>query len=424
MTDRTIALILVLGVALSWGGCDGGDRGVGDDPALPPTGLVAVQVVPATQVSPSSALAEIADVAVSISGPEMVPMEVSLPWDADDGEARGQIRVPQGIDRQFVVEALDGDSNPLFRGEVTADVEAGTTTSVRVHLWPLSAGVELEIGIENPARGLGTLWGICYGPFRSGQSPHTGVYPSEAEVAEDMALLAGRVERIRLYSSTQIHREIPRLAADEGLQCWAQAWIDTDAVTNEDEIAALIAIGQEDGAEVLIVGSEVLLRGDMSPAELIALIEHVRSETPDIPVTYNDTVQQLIDNPDVVAACDLVLANSYPYWEAVPAQRAVGHVAGEYERISAAYPDRRIVIGETGWPSGGPDHGRAVPDPVNQRRFLTGIVEWTRSEGVELLYFSYADEQWKVRDEGAVGAHWGLFNADRTMKSEIRRVWY
>ncbi len=421
--ERVTVLILLLVAIVGCVGCGGGGGvGPGGD-----TGLVALRVVlavPTARMNTSAAVADIAAITVDISGPEMETMSVSLTWDADSAEARGHFDVPQGIDRLFEVRAVDADEEVLFAGQTISDVEAGATTSVTVDLWPVSADVEMEMGIANPSPGLGTLWGICYGPFRPGQSPRIGVYPSEEEVAEDLAILAGRVERIRLYSSTHIHREIPRLAADAGLRCWAQAWLDQDAASNEEEIEALIAVGQEGHAEVLIVGSEVLLRGDMSAPDLIALIERVRAAVPDVPVTYNDTCQELLDNPEVVTACDLVMFNSYPYWEAVPPGEAVAHVARDYDRIAAAFPDRRLVIGETGWPSAGADNGLAIPDPVHQRRFLTGLVEWARSRGVEYLFFSAFDEPWKAAIEGTVGGNWGLFNSDRSMKTEIRRVWY
>jgi exo-beta-1,3-glucanase (GH17 family) len=425
MKGRAIASALAVVVMVACAGCGGGETG--EAPAAEDAGMVSLRVVLGTgvaQVAPSAAVADIAEVTVGVTGPEMKEMTASLELHPAAGEATGTLEVPQGIDRTFEVEALDADGNALFAGENVADIEAGRTTSVTVHLWPVSAEVGMQIGIENPAPGLGVLQGLCYSPFRPGQSPHTGVYPSEDEVIDDMTLLADRVERIRLYSSTHIHRQIPRLAVAAGIECWAQAWLDADAPSNEDELQALIAIGQEGNAPVLIVGSEVLLREDMPPADLIAAIERVRAAVPDVPVTCNDTVQELIDHPEVVAACDFVFCNSYPFWEGVPAPDAVEHVAADYDRISAAFPDQRIVIGETGWPSGGSDNAAAVSDPVNQRRFLTGFVEWCRSREVEYFFFEATDEDWKVRDEGSVGDDWGLFETDRTMKTEIRRVWY
>lgn len=421
MDSWTILKLMALVVLVCATGCGG--PGNNDSPGM---GLVTLRVVLAADTAgvTTCSAADIVGITVRVSGPEMEPLSVPLAWEPGSSEAAGHLEVPQGIDRLFEVEAVDSAGVALFAGQAVADIEAGAATVVTVDLWPTNGQVQVDVTIGNPAPGLGVLSGLCYGPFRDGQSPNTGVYPTQAEVAQDLALLAGRVERIRLYSSTHIHREIPRLAAEAGLGCWAQAWIGSDAAANEEEIQQLIAIGREGNAEALIVGSEVLLRQDMAPEELIALIERVRAAVPGVPVTSNDTCQVLIDNPELVAACDLVTANSYPYWETVPAQDAVAHVAREYERVCAAYPDKQVVIGETGWPSAGASNGVAVPDPVSQRRFLAGFAQWARSRGVQYLYFSAFDEAWKATGEGAVGAHWGLFNADRTMKTEIRRVWY
>jgi len=421
MAWLSAAAIAVVGSLLA-AGCGGG--GPGQDLQF---GLVSLRVVlpsSAAQVIPRNAADQIADVTVEVSGPEMDPTTYSLEWDPGAGEATGTIEVPQGIDRVFDVTALDADGVELFAGRTTADVEAGATTSVTVHLWPVSAQVTVDVGIENPYPGLGRLDGLCYGPFRAGQSPNQGVFPSQEEVEEDMQILADRVQRLRLFSSTHIHRNIPRLAGEAGLACYAQAWLDNVEETNREEIDALIAIGQAGEAEALIVGSEVLLRGELSADQLIGYIGEVRAAVPELPVTYNDTFQVLLDNPNVVAACDLVLANFYPFWEGVHIDRAIGYLSSQYERITAAYPGKQVVIGETGWPSGGGDHALAVSDPVNQRRFLTEFVTWARSREVEYFFFEAFDEPWKASVEGSVGAHWGIWDADRAPKAEILRVFF
>ena len=41
---------------------------------------------------------------------------------------------------------------------------------------------------------------ICYSGFRDGQSPDDGVFPSEAEILEDLQLLEGHLDALRVYA--------------------------------------------------------------------------------------------------------------------------------------------------------------------------------------------------------------------------------
>jgi GPH family glycoside/pentoside/hexuronide:cation symporter len=65
------------------------------------------------------------------------------------------------------------------------------------------------------------------------------------------------------------------------LECWPGAWLSKFPKSTEDEIQALIDIGNKNHANcpVLIVGNEVLLRRDLTEDELIADIQLVKKKT-------------------------------------------------------------------------------------------------------------------------------------------------
>jgi hypothetical protein len=73
-----------------------------------------------------------------------------------------------------------------------------------------------------------------------------------------------------------------------------------------------------------------------------------------------------------------------------------------------------MVLGETGWPTEATT-GAAVGSPENQARYLKDLHAWARKEGLDYWFFTNVDEKWKG-NEGAVGAHWGMYNSDRTPK--------
>ena len=77
---------------------------------------------------------------------------------------------------------------------------------------------------------------------------------------------------------------------------------------------------------------------------------------------------------------------------------------------------KRIIVSETGWPNIGSALHGAEPSTVNAMRYFINAQQWSNEDGIEMMYFSSFDESWKVGDEGDVGAYWGIWDKDGTLK--------
>ena len=196
------------------------------------------------------------------------------------------------------------------------------------------------------------------------------------------------------------------------------AWISADRQRNEREIEALIKLAREGMADVAVVGNEVLLRGELSEAELLALISRVRAAVPDeVPVGCVEAYFQFLEKPALVAACDVLLANCYPFWEGAPIDLAAQYLRRMHGLVKAAAgEDKPVIVSETGWPGKGQAVGAAVPSPEHAMRYFVDVQQWGRSEGIKLFYFSSFDEPWKLDQEGEVGTQWGLWDKDERPK--------
>ena len=247
--------------------------------------------------------------------------------------------------------------------------------------------------------------GVNYGPFRDGQSPIAGSYPTIEQMQDDMPILKKMVNYIRTFSVSHGLEHIPELADEAGLKVVPTAWIGKDASTNDTEIANLISIvNQNDNVVFVSVGSEALLRGDVTKDQLIAYIDQVKQSI-SLPVTTAEPWHIWRDNPDLADAVDLILVNVYPYWENQHIDNAVSYVFQRYNEIKEKYPDKRIIIGEAGWPSNGERRGDAVPSLANQKKFIQGLMVKSFEEEVDFFLFEAFDESWKREIEGEVGAH-------------------
>lgn len=273
------------------------------------------------------------------------------------------------------------------------------------------------------------IQGIAYSPFRDCQSPNRRVYPTEAQIREDMALLKHMGNAIRTYALQDIQSEIPVWAIDAGLRVSAGAWIDKDRDINEVEIKALVDLAQRVELESVIVGNEVLLRATehasetepppVTEDELLEYIARVRSQV-NVPVTTAETWHILKQHPRIVEAVDYVMVHIYPYWEGVPVEAAAQRAIERYREVQQLSPGKKVVIGETGWPAAGPIVGAAVPNLENQRRYMREFLALAQQEDIEFYYFAAFNELWKT--EGGAGPYWGFMDPDRRNKFDIQSV--
>ncbi|MCP4536168.1 MAG: hypothetical protein GY832_03390 [Chloroflexi bacterium] len=290
--------------------------------------------------------------------------------------------------------------------QVRLDVSPGINWSI--------ADLEAE-WIEIPA----LIQGVAYSPFRDCQNPNTGVFPTEQEIREDLTMIQHMGNAIRTYSATGTQKSIAFLAQEAGLRVSAGASLGPDLEENEKEIANLIELAQMVDLESVIVGNEVILRRDLTQEQLIGYIQRVKANV-DVPVTTAEIESIFLESPDLIESVDYLLVNIHAYWDGQAIENAARYVIDRYQAIQEASGGKRVVIGETGWPSSGPVRGSAVPRPENQYRFLHEFLILAQQKDVEFYYFTVFDELWKT--EGGVGPHWGVMYADRRNKYNLQSL--
>lgn len=261
------------------------------------------------------------------------------------------------------------------------------------------------------------MHGLCFSPYGSMQAP--GSTLSHQQIRNRLCIISSNTDWIRTFSCTQGNEAIPGLAKELGLSTLVGAWLGKDRAKNELEIANLIEIAAAGHADLVAVGNEVLYRGDMEEHELLANIARVREALPGATIGYVDAYYEFVNRPALTDACDVILANCYPYWEGCHADYALIYLKGMYEQALRAGSGKQVIITETGWPSDGTREDAAQPSIENAMRYFIDTMQWSREEGIEMFYFSSFDEDWKVGDEGDVGAYWGIWDTHGKLKYQI-----
>lgn len=259
------------------------------------------------------------------------------------------------------------------------------------------------------------VYGFAYSGYQEGQSPLEKTYPNTAQLTHDIKLLKKLTNRIRIYAALENSEVIP-LAAKEGMSVIAGAWINQDNYANDREIAALKEkILYYDNIEEAIVGNESLLRNDISIEDLIVYLDAVRDAT-DVPISTAEPWHIWLKNPELVKHVDYIAVHLLPYHEGVPVDEAAKYAVERYQELMLAYPRKRIVITEIGWPSSGPTIGASVASEVNQARFVREFLAENAGKEYDYYLMEAFDQPWKFNIEGWAGAYWGMFDAKRVQK--------
>ncbi len=268
----------------------------------------------------------------------------------------------------------------------------------------------------------GKLRSVSFAPFRDGQSPLTQIFPSAAQIEEDLAALAPQVAGVRTYTSLEGLQVVPELARKHGLQVTMGAWLSSKLEKNEAEIASLIDLANRhpDVITRVIVGNEVLLRRELTPEQVAGYIDRVKAAVKQ-PVSYADVWEWWLKYPQIADHVDYLTIHLLPYWEDVPAgvAGATERIRSSYRIIAQRFPGKPILVGETGWPTAGRSRGAAVPGLVNKAVFVNGFVRMAAQEGFDYNVIEAFDQDWKAKLEGTVGGHWGLYGSDRVAKFSL-----
>ena len=261
----------------------------------------------------------------------------------------------------------------------------------------------------------GQLSSVSYAPFAGNVNADEGGQARAEQIRSDLAKLAPLTRSIRLYSSTGGVELVPPIAADFGIRVTVGAWIDKNADRNEREIKSAIALAKHNSnVKSVIVGNETIYRADQTVPELIKKIKRVKRAT-NVPVSTGEIWNVWLEHPELVSAVDYIAAHILPYWEGVSADHAANQAILIYDKLRQAYPGKRIVIAEFGWPSAGYNLKDAEPGRLKQAEVLREFVSQARAYGIEYNIVEAIDQPWKVF-EGGVGPYWGMFDAARHPK--------
>jgi exo-beta-1,3-glucanase (GH17 family) len=288
----------------------------------------------------------------------------------------------------------------------------------------VAAWAWLGAAVEMPASPLGPgekIQCVSYAPFRGNQDPFGPDVPIDPrQIEEDLVRLKPLTDCIRTYSVDHGLDQIPEIAGRHGMKVMLGLWLSSVPDLSRHQIETAVALARRfpEVIQSIVVGNEVLLRGEMSAPDLANTIRAVKAQVT-MPVTYADVWEFWLRYREIASAVDFITIHILPYWEdfPIPVQEAAAHVAAIRSQAAAAFPSQEILIGEFGWPSAGRMREGALPSRANQARIVQEVLAQAKRDSYRVNVIESFDQPWKRQLEGTVGGHWGLYDAyDRQAK--------
>jgi len=296
------------------------------------------------------------------------------------------------------------------------------------------------------AFGLQPAKAICYSGFRDGQQPGV-LYPSYAEVKEDLLLLQKNWKYLRLYDCDEhaetvlhvireekldvkimlgafIEAEMNNFGCPWGGGVYAEEKLEANRKKNEERIQRLIdwANTFPDIIFSLSVGNEACVdwTDHYVPVERVLEFTRKVKKSAKQPVTFCENyVPWLSKLKPLAGITDFISIHTYPVWEYKHIQEAMEYTRENFEMVKRLYPDKPVVITEAGWATN--SNGKGISNEhvneENQKVYYDSLMNWAEKNKILVFFFEAFDESWKgSSDPDEPEKHWGLFHTDRTPK--------
>lgn len=287
---------------------------------------------------------------------------------------------------------------------------------------------------------------ICYSGYREGQSPDQRIYPSHAEILQDLLILQPHWKLLRLYDCSPHAERVLDVIEREGLDfqvmlgaylgaemnnfgcpwgaTFSEAQLEANVTENDAEVQRLIALASRHADRVfsVAVGNEATVDWTdhfVPVARMIELVRRVKAAVPQ-PVTFCENyVPWQHKLRDLVAEVDFISLHTYPVWEYKHVHEALDYTRENFDSVARLYPGKPVVITEAGWATN--SNGRGIePHHTSQDLqaiYLRDLMAWTDSQGILCFVFEAFDEPWKgSNDPMEPEKHWGLYTVDRQPK--------
>lgn len=293
---------------------------------------------------------------------------------------------------------------------------------------------------------------ICYSGYRLGQNPHEGIFPSYAEIRQDLAILQKDWRYLRLYDSSIHAQRVLEIIDEDALpfkvmlgadiaaelsnpNCpwggdYKQEVLAQNRIANEQQIDSMIELAEHYSNIVACVsiGNEASVdwTDHLVPVErLVHFAKRVKARTK-VPVTFCENYVPWRDKlTPLVEVLDFISIHTYPVWEYQSIETAMQYTIQNYASVAERFPSKQVIITEAGWTTAANGCGiePSNASPELQKIYYQQLTQWSKEQQVLTFIFEAFDEPWKgSTDANEPEKHWGLYYENRQPKMVMRPI--
>lgn len=244
--------------------------------------------------------------------------------------------------------------------------------------------------------------------------------------------LASKVARgVRTFGSSNGLELVPCLARDRGFSVIAAgAYLNGDPKNDSEQINALRENAIKGCVTVAVLGTNPTANG-RSVTQVTQEINAFKKSLADkgitnVQVTTAERYEMYRDNPTLTQAVDVIFVSMQPFFEGpstgvnspLSPNDSFVRVRAAYDWLADRYPDKVIVISESGWPTAGPDT-RSTNE--NAASYLSSLVRWTAENKIPMFAYSLMDEPDLAKFNGNL-SHFGIFDQNSKLKPGMQNV--
>jgi exo-beta-1,3-glucanase (GH17 family) len=295
----------------------------------------------------------------------------------------------------------------------------------------------------------GDEFAVGFGPYIGNFRPLPPKVEPPWEVVAillDAIVATKRVKAIWIYGALGANAIAIDLAGQRGLSVIQSVYLDAGLSDEQNNLEIEAGIWQANHypniIKALVCGNEVRQRGGVDGANKVILscLQQARAAGVKQPLSTQATWGEWCDEdypgeyfPEckvwspVAEAVDFVAVNIYAWWEnrvkvrypCIPAAEAPDWHVGTLVKLMNTYEPlgKPVIASEIGWP--GPPNGATFVDGAagaacsvankdTQMQVVSQTFSYCRTMGLSCVMFEGHSENWKMLEEGLVGAHWGF----------------
>lgn len=236
--------------------------------------------------------------------------------------------------------------------------------------------------------------GMDYAPFNAQYPACLTNPPSQNNVTRDMAVLSQLTNAVRLYGTDCNQTEMVLHAIDKleltDMKVWLGVWLATNTTTNDRGMKAMYDILDNHGVDPflgVIIGNEVLFRGDLTDVGLGQILADVKQNFTSLKINLPVATSDLGDNwkGPLAAEVDIVMSNVHPFFAGQEVDVAAAWTWSfwtDHDVILTKGSSKKNIVSEVGWPSaGGRDCGAVNCTDAITSSSVAGIDEMNQFMG-------------------------------------------